>query len=163
CFALTAGAEVFDFLGESDEWLKRIEEADRVGRENSLAYVIACLVPANAGIALIREGLLADGMALLERGLAVWEQGGGRGRNTYGKTVLAEGRAQMGDVGGALDLIDEVMAQVERPGWGERKYYAETLRIKGWLLSLKGDAAGAERAYVASLDWARTQHAKSWE
>jgi hypothetical protein len=30
------GALVFDFLREPDEWLKRIEEADRVGRENSL-------------------------------------------------------------------------------------------------------------------------------
>jgi predicted ATPase len=28
---------------------------------------------------------------------------------------------------------------------------------------LKGDPAGAERAYIASLDWARTQQAKSWE
>jgi predicted ATPase len=28
---------------------------------------------------------------------------------------------------------------------------------------LKGDPAGAQRAYMASLDWARTQQAKSWE
>ena len=28
---------------------------------------------------------------------------------------------------------------------------------------MKGDPAGAERAYTASLDWARTQQAKSWE
>ncbi len=162
-FALTVGAEVSDYLREPDEWLKRIEEADRVGRENSLPYVTGCLVPYNAGIALIHKGQLADGMALLERGLAVWEEGGGRCRSTYGKTVLAEGRAQLGDVAGALDLIDEVIAQVERPGWEERQYYAETLRIKGWLLSLKGDTAGAERAYIASLDWARTQQANSWE
>jgi predicted ATPase len=31
------------------------------------------------------------------------------------------------------------------------------------MLSLKGDAQGAERAYIASLDWARQQQAKSWE
>ena len=28
---------------------------------------------------------------------------------------------------------------------------------------MKGDPAGAEHAYIASLDWARTQQAKSWE
>jgi predicted ATPase len=77
--------------------------------------------------------------------------------------VLAEGRAQLGDLEGALDLIDNVIAQVERPGWEERYYYAETLRIKGWMLALKGDSAAAERAYSASLDWAGQQHAKSWE
>ena len=77
--------------------------------------------------------------------------------------MLAEGLAQLGDTDAALDLIDEVIAQIERLGWEERHYYAEALRIKGWLLSLKGDPAGAERAYLASLDWARQQQAKSWE
>jgi predicted ATPase len=77
--------------------------------------------------------------------------------------VLAEGMAQVGDLAGALALIDEVIAQVERPGWEERYYYAEILRIKGGMLSLQGNSAGAERSYLASLDWARTQQAKSWE
>src|SRR6516164_11815491 len=71
--------------------------------------------------------------------------------------------AQLGDLAGALVLIDQVIAQIERPGWEERHYYAEALRIKGWLLSLKGDPAGAECSYIASLDWARQQQAKSWE
>ncbi len=71
--------------------------------------------------------------------------------------------AQLGDLAGALDLVDEAIAQAERPGWEERWCYAEILRIKGWLLALRGDLAGAERSYIASLDWARTQQAKSWE
>ena len=90
-------------------------------------------------------------------------RGGGRCNSTYGKSVLAEGLAQLGDLVGAFDLIDQVIAQIERPGWEERHYYAETLRIKGWLLSLKGELEAEERAYIASLDWARTQEAKSWE
>ena len=71
--------------------------------------------------------------------------------------------AQRGDLAGALDLVDDAIAQVERPGWQERYYFAEILRIKGSLLSLKGDLEAAERAYNASLDWARQQQAKSWE
>ena len=31
------------------------------------------------------------------------------------------------------------------------------------MLSIKGDLEGAERNYLASLDWARQQQAKSWE
>jgi ATP/maltotriose-dependent transcriptional regulator MalT len=77
--------------------------------------------------------------------------------------VLAEGMAQLGDLSGALDLIDEMIMQVERPGWEERYYYAEALCIKGCLLARKGDLAGAERAYIDSLDWVRTQQAKSSE
>jgi predicted ATPase len=100
---------------------------------------------------------------LLEAGLAFWDGTGGRSSIPYLKSVLAEGTAQLGDVDGALALIDEILAQIERPGWEERYYYAEALRIKGSLRSRKGDPAGAERCYVASLDWARQQQAKSWE
>jgi predicted ATPase len=31
------------------------------------------------------------------------------------------------------------------------------------MLSLKGDLEGAEKNYLASIDWAREQQAKSWE
>jgi predicted ATPase len=162
-FALTVGAEVFDYLGEPHELLKRVAEAERVGRENSLPVLTEFLGPVLAGTAMIRKGQFPEGMVSLRAGLAVWEAGGGRITSPYFKTVLAEGMAQLGDLDGALDLIDESIAQVERPGWEERWYYAEILRIKGWLLSLKGDLEGAERNYIASLDWARQQQAKSWE
>jgi class 3 adenylate cyclase/predicted ATPase len=162
-FALTVGAMVFDYLREPDEMLKRVEEADRVGRENSLPFVTECLVAFWSGIALIRKGQVAEGMASLERGIGVWEQSGGRVASPYFKSVLAKGMAKAGDLAGALILIDKIIAQIERPGWEERHYYAEALRIRGWFLSLKGDPAGAECSYIASLDWARQQQAKSWE
>ena len=163
CWALTYGVVVLDYLREPDEMLRRIEEGDRLGRENSLPFVTECLAPQNFGTALIRRGQTAEGMALVERGLAVWEAAGSRVGDPYWKSVLAEGMAQVGNLSGALQLIDEAIAQVERPGWEERHYYAEALRIKGWLISLKGDFESAERCYIASLDWARTQQAKSWE
>lgn len=71
--------------------------------------------------------------------------------------------ALIGDIDNALDLLDEQIVQVERPGWEERAHYAEILRLKGWILSLKGDLEGAERNFLASLVWARLQRAKSWE
>jgi predicted ATPase len=121
------------------------------------------LVPVSSGVTLIRKGQAAEGVALLERGIAAWEGVGGRLRLPDIKSMLAEGLAELGNLAGALDLIDQVIAQIERPSWEERHYYAEALRIKGWLLSLKGDTEGAERGYIASLDWARQQQAKSWE
>jgi hypothetical protein len=162
-WALTVGAHLFDYLREPDEWLKRIEEGDRVARDNSLPFLTEVLVPSCSGKALIRKGQVAEGIALAERGRAVWEAGGGRQGAPSMKFVLAEGMAQRGDLAGALDLLDEAIVQVERPGWEERCHYAEILRIRGRLLALKGDPEGAERAYTASLDWAQRQRAKSWE
>jgi predicted ATPase len=76
---------------------------------------------------------------------------------------LAEAMALTGGIGNALDLIDEFIAQIERPGWEERQFYAEILRLKGWMLSLKSDVEGAERNFQISLDWARRHQAKMWE
>jgi hypothetical protein len=59
--------------------------------------------------------------------------------------------------------VDAMLEQISRPGWQERGHLAEILRLKGWMLSLKGDFAGAEKNYLASFDWAREQQAKSWE
>ncbi len=162
-FALTNGALVFDHLGEHEERLMWAAEAERLGREHSLPILTEFLAPINSGTALIHKGETAEGISLLEKGLAVWEEGGGRIGTPYWRSVLAEGMAQLGNLDGALHLIDEVIVEIESPDREERYYFAEALRIKGWLLALKGDPEGAERAYLASLDWARQQQAKSWE
>ena len=64
---------VFDHLGEPEEQLKRVEEAERVGRENSLPFMTEVLAPINSGIALIRKGQFTEGIASLKAGLAIWE------------------------------------------------------------------------------------------
>ena len=115
------------------------------------------------GQALIREGKPAEGIAPLKAAIAVWEASGGKVYMPILNARLAEGMALTGDLDNALRLIDEQIAQIERPGWEERLYYAEILRLKGWMLSLKGDLEGAERNFLASLDWARRQQAKTWE
>jgi tetratricopeptide (TPR) repeat protein len=162
-WVLTMGAQVFALLGEPDAWLKRVEEAARLARENSIPAVTEIMAPISSGMALIRKGQATEGRTLLEQGIAFGKGSGFRVQLPQFKTVLAEALAQVSDLAAALDVVDEAIAEVERPGWEERWYYPETLRIKGWLLSLKGDPAGAERAYMASLDWARQQQAKSWE
>ena len=60
-------------------------------------------------------------------------------------------------------VSEESVSQIARPGWEERCHLAEVLRLKGWMFSQQCDAAGAEQNYLASLDVARQQQAKSWE
>jgi predicted ATPase len=123
----------------------------------------ALLAPSSYGLSLIREGKIAEGIARLKAGIAFFEASGGRTHNPTWNAFSAEGMALIGNLDDALHLIDEQIVQIERPGWGERLHYAEILRLKGWMLSLKGDTDGAERNFRASLDWARHQHAKMWE
>jgi predicted ATPase len=162
-FALSMGAHEFDRGFDYADLRKRAEECERVGRENSLPVLWALLAPCSLGHALIREGRIAEGIASLEAGVAVWEAAGGRVRSPNWKAFVAEAKALVGDLDNALSLIDGQIAQIEPPGWEERLYYAEILRLKGWMLTLKGDLEGAEQNFLDSLDWARRQQAKSWE
>jgi predicted ATPase len=121
------------------------------------------MAPIGHGLARIREGKVVEGFAVPRDGIAIWNASGGKLRSPTLKAYLAEGMALTGDLDNALQLLDEQIVQIERPGWEERLSYAEILRLKGWMLSLKGDRDGAERNFLASLDWARRQQAKMWE
>jgi tetratricopeptide (TPR) repeat protein len=162
-FALTSGAHEFDHRYDHEDLRKRAEECERLGRDNGLPVLWAMLAPASHGLALIREGRAAEGIVPLKASIQAWEATGGRSRNPSRKAHLAEAMALTGDLDNALQLIDEAISQIERPGWEERLSYAEILRLKGWMLSLKGDLEGAERNFLASLNWSRRQQAKSWE
>ena len=115
------------------------------------------------GLALIREGKVAEGIAPGKAAFMAFEATGGKTRMPTIKAFVAEAMALAGDLDNALRLIGGAIAQIERPGSGERLHYPEILRLKGWMLSLKGDLEGAERNFLASLDWARRQQAKMWE
>jgi predicted ATPase len=112
---------------------------------------------------MVRSGLIEKGLGLMNKGLELWDGSGARIWSPYTKSILAEANALSGDLDKGIGLVDTMLEQVERPGWDERSHLAEVLRLKGWMLSLKGDLAGAEQNYLASLDWARQQQAKSWE
>ena len=162
-WALRFGADVFEHRNEPEALRMRAQECERLGRENSMPVMWALMAPVAYGLALIREGKPAEGIAQLEAGLTVWDASGGKVRSPYCKSVIAEGMALTGDLDNALQLIEEQIEQVERLGWEERLHYAEILRLEGWALSLKGDLEGAEKNYLASLAWACKQQAKSWE
>jgi class 3 adenylate cyclase len=162
-YALTTGAHEFDHRWKLEDLLKRAEEIERLGRENSMPVLSVWWASLSYGQAHIQKGKAAEGIVPLRAAIAFYEATGGKTRNPSSKAFLAEGMALTGDLDNALHLLDEQIAQIERPGWKERLHYAEILRLKGWMLSLKGDLEGAERNFLASLVWARRQQAKSWE
>jgi class 3 adenylate cyclase len=162
-YALTVGAHELDHRVTHEDLRKRAEESGRLGPVHSYSVQRTKMAPSLYGLALIREGKPAEAIAPLRAWIAAWEARGGKIRIPAMKAFLAEAMALTGDLDGALDLLDEAIAQIERPGWEERIHYAEILRLKGWILALKGDPEGAERNYLTSLDWACRQQAKMWE
>lgn len=160
-FSLTLGAQAFDFLGESEELLKRAEEADIVGRRHGVSLFWEVMAEISRGIAWLRAGRHAEGAARLDRAIARLAATGHRIWIGYLRALQAEALALAGDIKAADALIDESIARIEKGE--ERCHYAEVLRLKGWLLLRQGKTDEAETRIRASISVARTQQAKSWE
>jgi tetratricopeptide (TPR) repeat protein len=163
-WAATWGAAyVFDYRREPDRLLARIHEADRMGREHSIPVLYEVLVPMDEGLAMLRKGQLRDAISLLERGIEGWHTRGGNLNLPYLKCALAEALSLQGNIEGGLRLLDECLDQIERPGWHERVWLAEILRLKGWVLMRQGRRTEAETQLRASIECACRQQARSWE
>ena len=161
-FALTQGAHIYDYLGNATELRVRAEEAERVGAERGLpTYEI--MGQALQGVALVRAGKYDPAVPVLRAVIEQWHSTGARVWGRYIRGVLAEALARSDEIEEGLKVCDGALAEIEQPECRECWCYAELLRLRGWMLSLKGDVQGSERCYAASLDWARQQQAKSWE
>jgi class 3 adenylate cyclase len=163
CFALTAGANVFDYRWEAEALLKRTREALRISREKGLPLFSEIMCGAYEGVALLRAGRAAESIPLLQENLARWHATGAKIWGPYIRLGLAEALASVGNLDEAFSVIDATIKDVDLPEWNEKTQYAEMLRIRGRIRSLEDDMAGAERDYLASLAFARAQEAKSWE
>jgi tetratricopeptide (TPR) repeat protein len=162
-WASTWGAFVLDYRCEPDRLLARAHEAERIGREQSIPVFNEVLVPTCEGLAMLRKGELLEAISLLERGIEGWRATGGCLHIPFLKGALAEALSRQGDVETGLRLLDECVDQIERPGWLERVWLAEILRLKGWVLMEQGRRTEAETQLRASIECARRQQARSWE
>ena len=114
-WVLYMGAEAFEYRCEPEKVRLRAEECERLGRDNSMPVLWAMGAPLRHGLALIREGRAAEGIPPLKAGMAFWDSLGGECWSPHRNSVLAEGMALTCDLDNALRLIDEQIAQVERP------------------------------------------------
>ena len=162
-YALTWGGEVWELRGESKPLLARVDEAERLGRAHHLPFISEVLAQLMKGLAWMRAGRTAEATVQLRSAMDRWSANGALALMPYLRATLAEGLAEAGDPDGGLALVEESLAQIARPGWGERSHLAEVLRVKGALQQRRGEPALAEASYLAALEVARAQQARSWE
>jgi class 3 adenylate cyclase/tetratricopeptide (TPR) repeat protein len=160
-FALTLGAQLFDYLCDPDTLEQRAKEAERIGEEHGIPLLGEILAEISRGVALLRAGRLAEALTQLGQGIERLMQTGHRIWIWYLRALLAEGLALTGDLKSAWTLIEESVAHIE--GGEERSHYAEVLRLKGWILILRGEPEQAAATLRKAITVARDQGAKSWE
>lgn len=154
---------VFDFRRDATAVAQRAEETIALGRDLALPLYSELLGPMSRALSAVRTGSINEGIPQLRSAIANWQAAGAGVLVPYFKAALADAVAQSGDLIEALRLIDESIAQIERPGWEERAWYPENLRIKGKILERMERPTEAEQTLMRALDVAREQQAKSWE
>ena len=102
-FAMTLGAQVFDFLSDGDALLRRTEEAERVGREHGLALLSEIMAEISRGVAWLGAGRAADGAAQLDRSIGRLSGTGHRIWIWYLRALQAKGLALTGDFDSRID------------------------------------------------------------
>jgi class 3 adenylate cyclase/tetratricopeptide (TPR) repeat protein len=162
-WALTFSAYVFAYRREPERFLERVAEADRLAREQGLAFIYEVSVPQARGIAELQNGRQREAISLLRQGIDRWTKTGGNVRIPLVKSALAQAVAIEGDPGAGLELINQCIEQIELPAGQERLWLPEVLRCKGWILMREGRDDEAETQLRASVECARQQQAKSWE
>jgi len=160
-FALTLGAQLFDFLCDPDTQLQRAEQAERIGEEHGIPLLGEILAEISRGVAWLRAGRLTDAVAQLDHGIDRLMRTGHRIWIWYLRALRAEGLALTGDLDGAWKLIEESVARLEAAE--ERSHFAEVLRLSGWILIQRGEPEQAEATLRKAITVARQQQAKSWE
>ncbi len=113
------------------------------------------------GVALLRAGRLAEADTQLDPGIERSMHTGHRIWIGYLRALRAEALALAGDLEGAWILIEESVARIE--AGEERSHHAEVLRLKGWILIMRGEPDQAQATLRKALVVARGQQAKSWE
>lgn len=162
-WAVVFGAYVYAYTREPERLMALTGEAERLAREQGIAFIQTVSVPQARGVATLEAGGDAEAVTLLRRGIEAWTHHGGNVRVPYLKSRLAEGLARLGDLDAALDLVEQCVAQIERPAWQEREWLAEVLRVKGTILARLGRGEAAEATLRGAVDCARAQQARGWE
>jgi predicted ATPase len=115
-----------------------------------------------SGWAMAEQGQAAEAIDQMRRGMDAFNTTGSEMFRPYHHLLLAEAYAKAGQVSGALTVLDEAQALIERNG--ERIWEAELYRMKGELLVSQGAAASeVEPCFRHAIEIAMRQQAKSLE
>src|SRR5262249_41092735 len=113
------------------------------------------------GWAKVKDGALAEGIALLRRGSTTYRATGQEAWLPYFIALHATACEIAGLVQESLARVEEALQIAERTG--ERWLTAELNRLNGQFLLRQGDTEAPEKCYRKALQIAREQEAKLWE
>jgi class 3 adenylate cyclase/tetratricopeptide (TPR) repeat protein len=160
CGMLSVGSMLLSLIGDDATLGERADELAAVATEQG--FPVWCAHGAvYRGWAKVKNGNVAEGIALLRSGLSALPATGAKGWTPYYISFLSGAYEIAGQIDEAVTSLDDALRVAEMTG--ERWFEAELYRRKGELLLQQGHARAAEHLYRKALSIAREQEAKLWE
>jgi predicted ATPase len=156
------GGSVWHFRADEQRHAEVLRGVERLSKEQGYPLWEAGAAMYE-GWWLVQNGDVNRGLEMLERSHNGWLATGATNIGPYQRALVADAYSRSGRDAEACNWIDAAIEWMEQVD--ERCHEAEVHRLKGDIL-LRGrprDEAGAEAAYVKSLEIARRQQARSWE
>ena len=158
--ALAIGGRLLSLVGDYaalDDWVNQLialatEQSFPHWRAQGAIY---------RGWVKVRNGDVAEGMALMRSGSTAYRAGGAELFLPHYMALEAAACEITGQAEECLTLLDDALGIIERTE--ERWFAAELNRHKGELLLRRGDFETAEELYRKALSVANEQEAKLWE
>jgi predicted ATPase len=158
--SLGIGTYPLALAGDNLALEERVNEMVSVAAEHGFSLYSA-VGPILRGWAMVKNGDVTEGMALLRSGFAACRAAGQEAWMPFFVALQAAACEMAGQIEEGLTLLEEAFQIVERTG--ERWLEAELHRQKGQLLLRQEHPDVAEEMYHKALSIAREQEAKLWE
>ena len=162
--ALVWWAWLYQLEGEGSQAYQWAEDGLRLSSEIGSAQMIAQSVffrGWSLATQAYEEGQsLGDGIRGMREGLAALQESGAKIFRPHSLVLLAEAYGRAGQVQLGLDTLAQAVQESSLPGKGY--YWPEVERIRGELLLQKSQDE-AEAYFLAAIESAQKQDAKSWE
>jgi predicted ATPase len=159
--SLSIGSRLLSLVGDNATLGERADELVDLATERGLPFWRA-LGTMYRGYAKVKNGDVAEGKALLRRGLSAYHAATGAVLWLPYYTALLARACEIGrQIDEAVTQLDGALQIVDRTK--ERWFAAELNRHKCQLLLRQGQPQAAERLYGKALRIAREQEAKLWE
>ena len=160
--ALSWAPGIFLWIGDLQSAEEHADWLTSHAESHSLAPYLAVARSYKAQVAIGR-GDAGAGVETLRRCLQQLQAMRYEMLSTGFKLCLVQGLMAIGQFDEGMTLVDETIGRVEANG--DLVHLPEALRVKGSvLLSMpQRRADDAERCFLQSLDWSRSQGARSWE
>jgi class 3 adenylate cyclase len=141
----------------------KLDEFDRLAHEQRIGFFERVAGPICRAAWLLISDRPEEAAARFLDSIPRWVEAGLATDVPYFKTLHAHSAAMSGQLDVALNLADEALEQIGRPGWEECGFLAEALRVRGWIHQLRGNLNRADSDLQDCLEVSRQQAARSWE